>query len=207
MKSLLISLILTCLIGHNNLSAGEMQTLLSGEVKHGGFGGPSLKTGNVSGDPGLWVGGRGGWIMFFENGHALSIGGGGYGLVTRHIAPEPDFRDMDPDLDYYATAGYGGFEMEFVYNAHKLLHFNASAMIGAGSVMLSDRNYTVFDTNPDLFFLISPSLLAELNVTHFFRVSGGLNYKLTQGIGNSGFQDSDFSGVNAILTFKFGYFQ
>lgn len=188
------------LLGGTQLSAQSAQTLFDGNVSHGGFGGPVVKFGQVADGGSVWVGGRGGWIIIFEGSNTLSLGGGGYGLVTNHPV-DNSFGD-----DLYAMAGYGGFEFEYTYRSNRLLHLTWKNLIGAGGLMLRDKDFEEIDDRVDQFFVFEPSLNAELNVTSFFRISAGAGYLFTSGISQFGFTDSDFSGLNANITLKFGSF-
>jgi len=201
-KALLIPVLLLSLI--NISHAQETQTLFDGNVSHGGFGGPVVKFSDVAGKTGVWVGGRGGWIINVDNNHALSIGGGGYGLVTEHAATDPE--SGNSDTDYFALNGYGGFEIEYTNRSYRLVHFTASSLIGAGGLMLRERDFEEVEDDVDTYFVFEPGINAEFNITHFFRVSTGLSYRLTSGIERFGFSDSDFSGINGVITFKFGSF-
>jgi hypothetical protein len=178
--------------------AQQTETLFSGNATHGGFGGPVVKIGEVAGSTGVWVGGRGGWIINLDRDHAISLGGGGYGLVTDHRTP------IDNDL--YALNGYGGFIIEYTNQSARLVHFTASALLGGGGLMLRDRNYEDVQDDIDSYFVFEPALQAELNVTNFFRIAAGASYRMTSGIGRFGFSDSDFSGLNGVITLKFGKF-
>lgn len=185
--------------------AQETQTLFSGDVSHGGFGGPVVRFGSLDSDLAVWVGGRGGWIINFSNRHSLSIGGGGYGLATEHRLPEPVDSEISPS-DQLAAIGYGGFEMEYTNRTYRLVHLTASTLIGAGGLTYRDHTMESSQRDGNAFFVMEPGLHAELNVTSFFRVSSGVSYRLTSGIDYGGFRDSDFSGLHALITFKFGSF-
>ena len=178
--------------------AQQAETLFNDDIIHGGFGGPVVKIGGVAGSTGVWVGGRGGWIINLDRNHAISLGGAGYGLVTDHRTP------IDNDL--FALNGYGGFEIEYINQSPRLVHFTASALLGAGGLMLRDQNFEDVQDDVDSYFVFEPALHAELNVTHFFRVSAGASYRMTSGISRFGFSDSDFSGLNGVITLKFGKF-
>ncbi len=199
-------LVLACLalaaLPQQEAAAQETQTLFSGDVSHGGFGGPVIRFGSIDGEGAVWVGGRGGWIINFSNQHSISLGGGGYGLVTEHRLPQP----IDPERKELAGIGYGGLEIEYTNQTYRLVHLTASTLIGAGGITVRDQNLDHFDDDANAFFVFEPGLHAELNVASFFRVAGGLSYRFTSGIDYGGFRDSDFSGVNAVLTFKFGSF-
>lgn len=201
----MITTIAVILMGITTVQAQEIQTLFGGDVSHGGFGAPVVKFSDAGGDLGVWVGGRGGWIINFDRNHAISIGGGGYGLATEHRVPDPDFGE--PDTDYYAMTGYGGFEIEYTNRSYQVAHLTLSALIGAGGLMARERDFTDVDRHYDSYFVFEPGVNMEVNVTHFFRVAAGISYRLTSGIDNAGFTDSDFTGLNGNITFKFGKFR
>ena len=67
-------------------SRAQEETLMgSGEIASGGFGAPVVKFTEITGDPAVLVGGRGGWIV----NHTFVLGAGGYGLVTMHKTQDP----------------------------------------------------------------------------------------------------------------------
>lgn len=187
---------------YSSIDAQRAETLIDGSVRHGGFGGPMIAVGDVAGNPGLWVGGRGGWIINIDDDHAVSLGGGGYGLVTNHQVPVT----VDGNDDLYALNGYGGFVFEYTNRSYKLTHFTISTLIGGGGLMLRERNYDDVNEEVDTYFVFEPGINLELNITHFFRITAGVQYRLTSGISEYGFSDSDFSGLNGVLAFKFGGF-
>jgi hypothetical protein len=113
-----------CACGGFNMFIGRDETLISGPVDHGGYGGPSIKVTAIKGNTGVLVGGYGGWFI----NHTLLIGGGGYGLVSEIKAPAQD----DEGNNLYYELGYGGFMLEYVNKSHKLCHYTLSTLIGAG---------------------------------------------------------------------------
>lgn len=185
-----------------SLFAQQTETLFDGSVSHGGFGGPVVQIGDVAGTAGVWVGGRGGWIINLDHHHAISLGGGGYGLVTNHRVPVP----YDGNDDLYAMGGYGGFIFEYTNCSYRLIHITAATLIGGGGLMLRERNFDDVNEEVESYFVFEPGIHAELNVTHFFRIAAGVNYRMTSGISDFGFTDSDFSGFSGVITFKFGGF-
>ena len=184
------------------LYSQQTQTLFEGNVTHGGFGGPEVKFSDVAGSAGVWVGGRGGWIINLDENHAISLGGGGYGLATNHRVPMP----IDGDDDLYALNGYGGFIFEYTNQSYRLVHFTVSSLIGAGGLLLRERDYEDVSDEVNSYFVFEPSVNLELNVTNFFRIAVGAGYRTTSGISKFGFRDSDFSGVNGTISLKFGGF-
>jgi hypothetical protein len=196
--AILSAAFLSLMLFSESSQAQQTETLFSGDVTHGGYGGPVVKIGEVAGSTGVWLGGRGGWIINLDPDHAISLGGGGYGLVTEHRIPT--------DNDLFALTGYGGFEIEYINQSYRLFHFTVSSLLGGGGLMLRDRNFEDVQDDVDSYFVFEPAVQAELNVTHFFRISAGASYRMTSGISRFGFSDSDFSGLNGIITLKFGKF-
>ena len=92
------------------------ETLVSGKYEFGGFGGPVFKFSTVADEFAFIVGGRGGWII----NHAISLGGGGYGLAQESV-----FEGIPGSP--YMQFGYGGGIIEFIYKSKKLIHFSVVA--------------------------------------------------------------------------------
>jgi hypothetical protein len=188
------------------LSAQDEETLLTGEITHGGFGGPVVKFTRLDGEFGLLLGGRGGWII----NHSFSIGGGGYGLVTSIPGPAGTGEMTEPLL----TVGYGGFEMEYVRHSGRLIHSSLSLLIGGGGAGYHEKAEEDWDFqndvkgNPtwDSFFIAEPGIGLELNVASFFRINAGASYRFVSGVDKNGLTNGDIGGPSAVLTFKFGKF-
>jgi len=177
------------------------ETLFSGQIDHGGFGGPVFKLTSISGETALLAGGRGGWILKLSPDKSLVIGGGGYGLVT-DVKATNVFRN---NQQLYLSLGYGGLEFEYIYRPLKLVHVGAQALIGGGGVSYRYKNNdNTFDT--DSFFAFEPGVNAIVNVAKIFRISGGLSYRFISGSNLIGATDSNLSGWSGVLTLKFGKF-
>jgi hypothetical protein len=188
-----------------SVAGAEEETLLSGDIEHGGFGGPVVKFTELKDEFGILVGGRGGWII----NHTFVIGGGGYGLVNSDI----DEREISPDTTIYMTMGYGGLDLEYIANFNKLIHMTVSTLIGGGGIdyMVKSRNedwdhghYRGDDA--DAFFVFEPAINGEMNILKFFRVDAGVSYRFISGIATEGIGDNDLSGPAANITLKFGKF-
>jgi len=174
---------------------GQQKTLVSGDIDHGGYGGPELKLTALNGESELLVGGRGGWIID----HTFIIGGGGYGLTTE--VPMSDSTLLN--------FGYGGLALEFIVQSDELIHFTVGTLIGAGGTGLRDRvldeNFTdEFETDP--FFVLEPRVTVELNVTDFFRIGAGVSYRYVSGVDKFNLSESELSGISGLIVFKFGAF-
>ncbi len=197
-------LLLIMLIVFTGSIFAQEQVLVSGVTTHGGFGGPVLKLSQFDNDLGLLVGGRGGWII----GHAITIGGGGYGLVN-DIPVLYDNSDTTQYLDF----GYGGFELGLILVSNRMMHFSINSLIGGGAIgyresifdghMNRDWDY---DQRHDQVFVIEPSVNLILNVTKWFRMGFGLSYRHVTGVEQTTIDDNYLSGPSGVLSFKFGSF-
>jgi hypothetical protein len=183
------------LVAASALSASAQEaTVLGGHVENGAFGGPALKVTSVNGENAVLTGARGGWIV----NHSFVLGVGAYGLVTNVKA-----NTTDP-VHQYVDMGYGGLELEYVLRSNDLVHLSAGLLVGGGGMEYED------DDRPDVsrlsFFVLEPSVSANLNVTRFFRVSAGVSYRYVTGLKSALSTDSDLSAPAAMVTFKFGKF-
>ena len=185
-------------------AAAQEQTLIKDDFEKGGFGGPVVKYTSVYGQSAVMFGGRGGWII----NHSLVLGGGGYAVATEVDAPAGVLPEQGPlDIEF----GYGGFELEYIIHPKSLGHFSIYTLIGGGD------NHYIKDVGPvtkskqttgesDFVFVLEPAVNGELNITTWFRLNAGVSYRLVTGVHQEGLQNSDFSNIAAILTFKFGKF-
>ena len=182
--------------------AQEAETLVGGRSSFGGFGGPVVKVSPVVDGTGVFVGGRGGWIINARPGHTFVLGGGGYGLVN-DIATGTVNEDDQP---LYLSMSYGGFEVEYVNNTTKLIHFSVLTFVGTGAAVAREK-----DADPDFdgaerFFVFEPTANAIVNFASFFRAGAGVGYRFVNGARVPGLSDASLSGIAATVTFKFGSF-
>jgi len=177
----------------------QEETLINGSIENGGFGGPVLKMGSFNGEAAILVGGRGGWII----NHSFIIGGGGYGLANNVKA-----KVSGPYGERYLNFGYGGLELEYISQSDRLIHFSFQTLIGAGGLSWRDENVRVGmrDSDGDSFFIVEPGVNATLNVTKYFRISGGVSYRFISGVQSPASSSPDLSGPSGVLTFRFGKF-
>lgn len=193
---LLFFLLPTFILGIERETESEKdETLISGKIAYGGFGGPVLKSSQIGDDFAFIVGGRGGWIL----NHTFSIGGGGYGMVNRIVA-----NDMQgsPVVQF----GYGGIVLEYILGSRKMIHFSAATLIGAGGVGYFWEQWHGYDMESVGFFVAEPEINVMLNVSEFFRIGLGSSYRYVNGVNIQGLNDRDLSSYAVNLTFKFGFF-
>ena len=176
----------------------QEETLITGDIESGGFGGPVLKITNINGENAVMVGGRGGWII----NHTFVLGGGGYGLVTDVQAKTTDSNHQ------YIQLGYGGLEMEFIPASNDLFHLSVGLLVGGGGVGYKPDNNDGYNSmqKTNSFFVLEPSVNANLNITHYFRIAAGVTYRYVSGLKSVVSTNTDLSGPSAILTLKFGKF-
>ncbi|MCX5868785.1 MAG: hypothetical protein NT009_15125 [Proteobacteria bacterium] len=196
MKKILMALAILAVTAGPALAA-EQETLIKGDHEHGGFGGPVVKFTTFDFEPGVVVGGRGGWIID----HKLVIGGGGYGLTKNLNKDDGNYSD-ESQLSF----GYGGFELEYIFGSDKLVHGSIYTLIGGGSLTLMGNENDNHMVESNEYFVFEPDLNLELNVAKFFRIGLGLGYRVVAGDEFHGYDYLGLSGVTGTLTFKFGKF-
>lgn len=175
----------------------QSETLVSGGIMSGGFGGPVVKFTQINGEFGVLLGARGGWIM----NHTFIIGAGGYGLVS-----EFDTKSVFKGELLQLMMGYGGLELEYVNSSNRLVHFSVYLLLGAGGLTYKELNDWISPKVTDEFWIAEPAINVELNISSFFRISTGVGYRFVTGVDLGNFKNSDIAGVSGILTFKFGRF-
>jgi hypothetical protein len=180
------------------LSAGAQdETLISGRIESGGYGGPEVKFGNINGDWEVLVGGRGGWII----NHQYVLGGAGYGMATRGELIPMNF----PGLYEQFELGYGGLMLGYVSRSHRLVHVTVDVIIGGGGISAPhDDSFRSFDS--DAFFVFEPNVNFILNVTPNLRFGFGGGYRVVAGVEYHGLESSDISGASINLLAKIGIF-
>lgn len=199
MKAFLM--VLASLLIASSLPAQE--TLISGDVEFGGYGGPFIQFTRVNGEFGLLVGGGGGLIID----HTVSLGGAGYGL-TNDVSEE-----SAPAGRPYINLAYGGGFIQYIHRSDDLMHLTGALLIGGGGVgyraayggYVEGRTYSADEMN-DAFFILEPSVDGVLNVAKNVRISVGVGYRYVSGIEVPGLSNSDIAGPSARLMFSFGSF-
>jgi len=185
--------------------AQEAQTLISGGIDSGGFGGPVMKFTEVDDRFGLMLGFRGGWIVD----HTFVIGAGIYGLAnTDNFRNTIDVEPFGSRNELYM--GYGGLELEWIVSSHRVVHVSLQSLVGAGGIGFdSDHNDCCVDENVDAFFIVEPGVNVMLNVHRVFRIGLGGSYRFVHDVNVPGAPDltnESLRGAAGILTLKFGSF-
>jgi hypothetical protein len=186
----------------------HQRTLLdgSGKLDHGGYGGFLTRGSSVNGDPALFVGARGGWLID----HRLLIGAAGMGQTLTVDAPAASIAGY-PDVRHLEF-GYGGGYFAYHFMPGAVVHPVASVLVGAGGLTLSNRHYEEmhddaedsFETAVNGVFIIEPEVALEVNVAEVTRLQGTLSYRRTVGVDLPGLGDGDASGLALGVSLLFG---
>ena len=206
--------LLTLVIAFSAQASFGEETILSGEIHHGGYGGPVVKFTQFNGESAVLVGGQGGWIID----HTFVLGLGGFGLATDHHP-----MSVPTDLSYTRNElrtefGYGGVMLSYIGMSDQLLHPTFDVLIGGGDIRGNrhDSDWSEFEDNEwedhhwhsDGFFVVEPTVNAELNIVNFMRLNLGAGYRFISGVEaeNWGFSNDDVDGFSASAMLKFGKF-
>jgi len=177
---------------------GQTRTLLNTDELHSGlFGGPQVYWTTFNGESGLLVGGSGAWVI----NRTFYLGGGGFGLTSRHEGPALEGYDSAPRLGLE----YGGLLFGFILKNDDLLHLTADLMIGGGTVSNQVEVNGEWERHgAEGFWHVQPLVHAEVNVTEWLRIalSGGVRY--VGDLNSFGVDGGDASGPVMGLTFRIG---
>jgi hypothetical protein len=176
----------------------QEQTLVgSGDLTHGGYGGPVVRFTSIRGEGAVMAGGRGGWII----NHRFVLGGAGYGLTST-----VDARTPGPFGEPYLEFSYGGVTLEYVINSDRVVHGSVELLVGSGSI--SRRMEWDGDRGgpEDVISVIEPGATVDLNVTPWFRLSAGASYRFVSGSRRGIATNADVSSASGSLIFRFGKF-
>ncbi len=177
----------------------EPEVLLGGTGHNGGWGAPVVHVTTVRDRAAVFLGGRGGWLLDGR----VTIGGGGFGLVTPVPAP-PEAGKAGEDLDL--AMAYGGAWIEYTFTPLRLLHVSLGTLVGGGGISLNWHGGGSYGSGSDGFFVMEPALVAELNLAKNMRVNVGAAYRWIVGAQMPGLSYSDVAGFSLVVAMKFGRF-
>lgn len=176
----------------------ESQTLLDGDIENGGYGGPTATYSRMLGSDVLLVGGRGAWLI----NHRFALGAAVHGLIPTRTAFPVGTNDR-----YDLRLGYGGLWLEYVFTPHRVVHSSVGVLLGGGWLNRRSGTFPGEETlGMDLVLAAEPSVMAEVNVTRFFRAGAGISYRYLGGVDLEGVDSGDLSAFAGTVFFKFGSF-
>ncbi len=174
----------------------EYNTIFGGQItSFSGFGGPFMSFTMIDNEFAHMMGGGGGLIL----NRSFFFGGYGSGLTTNLEPDNPDLRHINVDF------GHGGFWTGFFFSPDKAFHPALSIQTGWGEVEYKDVDF--IEDSRDKIFVFNPVLELEMNITRFFKLAVGGNYRFVLGVRDKyGFNEQSFSGPGVFWSFKFGWF-
>lgn len=181
-------------------AAAQDETLLKGgKHDYGGFGGPVFRVTSVAGET-MPLGGGGGAFLIDRR---FAIGGAGYGGTQR-----VDARILGEETRGEMDFGYGGLTFEVITRPSKLVHATFGLLVGGGTVSvwpddLRPRNRRESDES---FAVVEPQVMAELNVTRWFRAGASVAYRAAFNDEIPRLINDNLNGVSGGLVFRFGAF-
>ncbi len=145
--------------------------------------------------------------------HALSLGGGGCGIVTRASAeaygPEP--HDANDRLNF----GYGGAIVKYHFFSREVANLSVGALLGAGGVSIAtyegpgwpdedDDDY--HHKRTEAVFVFEPQVGGYVNLTRWLRAGVTAGYRVVSGVDTQGLDESDFRGPSIGGQMQAGWF-
>jgi hypothetical protein len=180
----------------------ETQTLLGSAIRHGGYGAPLYGVTQINGQVVYLRGTRGAWVINLTEEHAINLGIGRYRSASGFAPATPVVPGtVQPQM----RTSYGGLELEYVNRSRRLVHFGVHTLIGSGEIRYRDRQLPV-DRTSDNYFLLQPGANVNLNVTNWFRLTGGALYRQVSGVTLDGTSSEELSGASSYLMLRFGRF-
>ncbi|WP_338791821.1 hypothetical protein [Bernardetia sp. MNP-M8] len=142
------------------------------------------KATKLIGEPAILTGGRIGWNV---NG-VMNIGFMGQGLVP--TVQKTISSDVFQNQNARLLMGYGGVTLEPVIGSRLPIHVTFPTTIGAGWVgyvkdWKHEKAYTNHEDDlldDEIFFVLEPSAMVEMNLTKILRVSMGGSYRFTDDV-------------------------
>lgn len=186
----------------------EIKSLLNKGNDLNAFGAADLKIGDFKGERGLLVGAYGGFII----NRRFLFGVAGYGLVTG-LEFEGSVPNQSVLKPLNLNGGYGGVLIGATIAPRELVHISMPIVLGAGSMEVTDRNFFInnpvdseFTIENSIFFVLEPGIEIEFNITKYFRLGTGATYRYVTGLDLANVTNDELSGVNALISFRFGRF-
>ncbi len=217
MKRILIMAFLFTMLAQVSLAE---ETLMCGGMGHGGSDGmhhgmsigPTVKFTSFNGKFAVLAGGQIGMTLD----QSFMIGGAMYGLATEHHPSTVPVGYLGTPDETFTQMSYGGMVLSYIGLAGQVLHPTFDLLIGGGEVRQdwnddqwrnwNANGYYPHHHNGDGFFVVEPTVNAEINVAPFMRADVGAGYRVVSGISEWGLSNSDVGGPTASVALKFGKF-
>lgn len=181
--------------------SGSPQTLVDSSVNTSGFVQFNYGVTSLNGEFVPLRGYRAALTFEISRYHNLYLGFGSYRTNSDFDAVDWSLAEAAPTL----RTEYSGFELEYLYDARRLVHFGVQGTFGTGKVRYRDNSELFSNTSSD-YFVIQPGANVHLNVTTWFRMSAGAFYRFAIDSDLPGTSDADLSGFTALLGVRFGWY-
>lgn len=189
MKSkILVFLVLS--LFHYSVFAVERETFFDpASTTHGGFGGPVLRMGTISGDNLYGGGGKGAWLI----NHTFYLGGAAYGGYFE-------------SGDTKNVLAYSGMMLGFIGLPHKTIHYTLELLIADGDLIdIEDFDSDIANVG-DSLIVLEPSAYLSINLSSFSTLNIGVAYRFVSGSETENLSNGDLSGVTGEINVMFGKF-
>lgn len=182
----------------------EIQTILNGSARVKFYGALTTKFTDLNSKFGLISGFRLGFMFNKRLGVGLDFNGS---------IPMLNYDDLFNDRrQVFLQMGYGGFLIEPVVAANKLVHLTFPVSMGAGwaGYISTGRTQGIFDqTNPisqDVFWYVEPAVNVELNLARWLALGIGGGYRIINDLSLLNTNASGLNGFSGNLTMRIGSF-
>lgn len=180
--------------------------------QHGAYIAPVMKITSLNGQSAIIMGGKAGWVI----NNQFVIGGAFYGVSTD---VSQSWVDPLTGTAPYVKFNCGGLNLEYIFFRSDL--FSASVgffMGGAGLEFVPQNDEPVYTKMYGGDFLIwEPQINANVNITEWFHLSLGVNYRSTSLLdtyipnipgqtNNPNFQMKNIEGTSAVISLIFGMY-
>ncbi len=189
------------------MAFSQDETLLPQKFASGYYGGPIFSVTNFADEVGLFVGGKGGWVV----NRKFALGGSGALLINDvefGLKVPADSAGALADTTLTANLYYGGLEFGYMDSPWKLFHYSVWLQIGIGLVGYRDYQCSSCgsrsDLDNDLFFFTEPRIDLNLNVAKMVRLSSGIGWRYAYDIELRGISNQDFQGPIGVIAVRIG---
>lgn len=112
-------------------------------------------------------------------------------------------------IDSYLRYGGGGLLIEPRLFPNFPVHISLPIRAGFGTISYADNNWSYYDyednESQDKYFIFEPGAELELNIVKYFKISGGLSYRMTDAIDLIETPNDILNGWNYYLSLKIVY--
>lgn len=195
-----IMLVCAVLLLSQFAKAQHIETLTSRTGKPSSFGAYGSAQGKITAIDGKFAVMTGGYGGVFLNKKIL-LGAAGYSLANRIKVPQQEDRNWN--------VWYTGAIVEYVFNSDKLFHWSAGTLLGGGGVsQRTEYRKGRDDVHVSSGFAVAePFINAEMNITHYLRITAGGSWRQTFGTSSGvGITDAKLSAPAFHLGIKAGLF-